>query len=164
MQLDLGNFRRVSSSLLKIKDLIKSFTLSTKNLMSLFTIKPIDDNSPNVLKMKEYIYNGSQSINDYQKWNEFVELNEKIKEMETKTGMKAESEKITELITLKDYFARFYEIRNTVETNYEAYKLLENEYLEKYGRENYSTYGGFMNAKGRWIKSRGKWDRFKSTK
>jgi len=80
MQLDLGNFRRVSSSLLKIKDLIKSFTLSTKNLMSLFTIKPIDDNSPNVLKMKEYIYNGSQSINDYQKWNEFVELNEKIKE------------------------------------------------------------------------------------
>lgn len=96
--------------------------------------------------------------------HDILVLNEKIKQMEIKTGIKTETVNSGELITLKDYFNRFYSIRSEVQSDYEAWQTIEQEYEGKYGRHNYSNYGSFVNAKTRYIKSGGKWDRFKSTK
>lgn len=66
-----------------------------------------------------------------------------------------------ELVTLKDYFNRFYKHVQASQNNYEAFCKLEEEYFEKYGRYNYTNYNAFINAKTRYIKSKGKWDRAK---
>ena len=66
-----------------------------------------------------------------------------------------------ELVTLKDYFNRFYKIVQTCQNNYQAFLKLEEEYFDKYGKENFTNYHAFINAKTRWIKSKGKWERAK---
>lgn len=66
-----------------------------------------------------------------------------------------------ELVLIKDYFERFYQILRECQNNFQAYLILEEEYFDKYGRYNYTNYNAFINAKSRFYKSGNKWERAK---
>jgi len=61
-------------------------------------------------------------------------------------------DKIKELIRKQDYFNRYWQILGNCETHFEAYNILEDEYLKKYGMNRYSSYNSFINAKSAYIK------------
>lgn len=55
------------------------------------------------------------------------------------------------LLSLKNYFDRFYEIKEADKSDRATFELLENEYFNLYSQNRYSSYESFKSSKWRYL-------------